>query len=143
MSLEIQLDKEVSITIPSYIIPIFSNIKNNEPVLLKDSTESSMKIIYDFAEIYVKMDEKEKKIYSSPDTWDESSTEYIWYKSVFAEMKMLDVLNLTNTSDKLGFGALSTICSWHIANIIRDKNQEQLRDIFGIKDSFPGDEWCF
>ena len=141
MALEIKVEKDKKVSVPAYIVPLFTNVKNtSEPLIMPKTTKECMDFIVKFSEEFMKKDKNDQKRYGEPDQWEEESTEKKWFNTTIATMPMPQILVLINTSTSLGFEALSNICCYYIAQSVQEKTTAEMRAMMGIPNDFTPEE---
>jgi hypothetical protein len=118
-----------------------TNVKNpTDPYKIGKVQEKIVNIVLEFSDEYSRMNEKDQKMYISPNEWKPDSFEYKWYRKTFSELNMSDVLDLSGLACNLGFKALLEVCCFHIAGSITGKSSEEMRKMLGMEDDFSTEE---
>jgi hypothetical protein len=139
--LEIITEKDKKSYASSVLIPLFGNVKNAaEPLTVPNTTKEAADFLLQFAEILIKKDKEDQKKYANPSQWEEDCVEKKWFDAnitIIETPKIIKIINLANT---LGFESLNNMCCYSIAQRIKGKTTQEMRDELGIINDLTEEE---
>jgi hypothetical protein len=138
--MELQIGETI-VPVDTHVANLFSGVKTGSgPIVLEGISIDTLKLLLDFAETLVRMDEADRKLYATPEKWDDGSSPQRWYVATFTKLNIRVVFQLANVATQLGFGTLHNICCFHIAQQIKGKNTVEIRNLLGIENDFTPEE---